>query len=175
MREIAEDLLVRPATPDDVPYIVALSRRTLQLHADALPEVFQAAGGDGITEALVHGWLTRADRVVLAAAMQGAFAGYAHAEVETQPESPIKRARTALHVHEMGVLPAFRGRGVGRALLAAVRTAASARAADEVSLDVYAFNAGAREMYERDGFRTLRMRMVAAVPAADPRADMMNR
>jgi len=64
----------------------------------------------------------------------------------------------------MGVAEQHRGRGVGHALLAAVRAIAASRALDGVSLEVYAFNAAARAFYEREGFVGQRERMVRMAP-----------
>ena len=47
----------------------------------------------------------------------------------------------------------FRGRGVGRALLEYAAALAKARGLRSVELQVNARNDGAREMYERCGFR----------------------
>ncbi len=51
------------------------------------------------------------------------------------------------------VLPAWRGRGIGRDLLDRVIIAAAARGVDRISLSVEADNP-ARRLYERSGFRS---------------------
>lgn len=62
------------------------------------------------------------------------------------------RTRPLINVHDLSVLPEYRGRGIGRALLGAV--AARARALDccAVSLEVQANNQVARRLYEQEGF-----------------------
>lgn len=62
-------------------------------------------------------------------------------------------ARPLLNVHDLAVLPAFRGRGVGRALLAAVDERARARGCAKVTLEVREDNAPARGLYQAHGFR----------------------
>jgi RimJ/RimL family protein N-acetyltransferase len=52
----------------------------------------------------------------------------------------------------MGLLPAVRGRGVGRRLAEAVITAARERGAERIELDVFASNVRAMALYERLGF-----------------------
>jgi hypothetical protein len=89
---------------------------------------------------------------VLVAREAGRVEGYAHAEVQETPETAYKRAGATLYVHAMAVSARSRGRGVGRALLAALRDAAAARGVAELSLDVYAFNAAARAFYLDAGF-----------------------
>lgn len=154
---------VRPATSADAPAIAALSCATHALHATALPHLFQPADAEVVRAADVEALLARPERLVLVATEDAAFAGYAHAEIERVPATALKRADAVLHVHELAVTPALRRRGVARALLRALRAAARARGLATLSLDVYAFNAEARALYEREGFAPLRTRLVAPV------------
>lgn len=62
-------------------------------------------------------------------------------------------ARPLLNVHDLAVLPAFRGRGVGRALLHAAEQRARARGCAKLTLEVREDNAGARALYQAQGFR----------------------
>jgi ribosomal protein S18 acetylase RimI-like enzyme len=62
-------------------------------------------------------------------------------------------ARPLLNVHDLAVLPEFRGRGVGRALLAAAEARARARGCAKLTLEVREDNARARALYEQCGFR----------------------
>jgi GNAT superfamily N-acetyltransferase len=62
-------------------------------------------------------------------------------------------ARPLLNVHDLAVLPEFRGRGVGRALLAAAEERARARGCAKLTLEVREDNARARGLYEQCGFR----------------------
>lgn len=52
----------------------------------------------------------------------------------------------------MGLLPEFRGHGVGERLARAVMDAALARGAERIELEVFASNARAIRLYERLGF-----------------------
>lgn len=52
----------------------------------------------------------------------------------------------------IGLLPALRGRGLGRALMTAALAAARARDFERVELDVFASNARAIALYEAMGF-----------------------
>lgn len=62
-------------------------------------------------------------------------------------------ARPLLNVHDLAVLPEFRGRGVGRALLAAAEERARAKGCAKLTLEVREDNARARQLYEARGFR----------------------
>lgn len=61
-------------------------------------------------------------------------------------------ARPLLNVHDLAVLPAHRGRGVGRALLKAAEERARARGCAKLTLEVREDNLRARRLYEERGF-----------------------
>ena len=61
-------------------------------------------------------------------------------------------ARSLLNVHDLAVLPAHRGKHVGRRILEAVEAAACARGCCKVTLEVQENNTRARRLYERFGF-----------------------
>jgi ribosomal protein S18 acetylase RimI-like enzyme len=61
-------------------------------------------------------------------------------------------ARPLLNVHDLAVLPALQGRGIGRALLASAAEHARARGCVKLTLEVLEDNHGARRLYESLGF-----------------------
>ncbi|HEU4427142.1 MAG TPA: GNAT family N-acetyltransferase [Myxococcota bacterium] len=61
-------------------------------------------------------------------------------------------ARPLLNLHDLAVVEKARGAGVGRALLAAVETAARARGCVKLTLEVREDNARARRLYRHVGF-----------------------
>jgi len=62
------------------------------------------------------------------------------------------RARPLVNIHDLAVLPGYRGRGVGRALLGAVEEHARRRGCCKLTLEVQDDNAPARTLYQRFGF-----------------------
>ena len=62
------------------------------------------------------------------------------------------QAKPLLNVHDLAVLPAFRRRGVGRALLQHVIVHAQLDGCGKVTLEMVAANAKARALYESLGF-----------------------
>jgi ribosomal protein S18 acetylase RimI-like enzyme len=62
------------------------------------------------------------------------------------------QARPLLNVHDLAVLPEWRRRGVGRALLAAAEDRARQRGCCRLTLEVQDSNRRARRLYERFGF-----------------------
>jgi ribosomal protein S18 acetylase RimI-like enzyme len=61
-------------------------------------------------------------------------------------------ARPLINVHDLAVLPAYRGQGIGRALLSSVELHARQRGCVKVTLEVQEYNQRARRVYERAGF-----------------------
>jgi ribosomal protein S18 acetylase RimI-like enzyme len=66
-------------------------------------------------------------------------------------------ARPLLNVHDLAVLPASRGRGIGRALLAAAEERARARGCAKLTLEVREDNTRARGLYQERGFRDFQL------------------
>ena len=62
------------------------------------------------------------------------------------------KARPLLNVHDLGVLPAHRGRGVGAQLLAAAEVKARALGCCKLTLEVFENNFRARHLYGKVGF-----------------------
>ncbi len=60
--------------------------------------------------------------------------------------------RPSLNIHDLAVLPDFRGRGIGHALLAEAERRARERDSAKLTLEVHDSNAGAKRLYERFGF-----------------------
>ena len=61
-------------------------------------------------------------------------------------------ARPVLNIHDLAVLPQFRGRGVGRQLIEAVARKARQLGCFKVTLEVHEENVRAKAMYEAAGF-----------------------
>jgi GNAT superfamily N-acetyltransferase len=61
-------------------------------------------------------------------------------------------ARPLINVHDLAVLPGYRGTGVGRALLDAVQQRARERGCAKLTLEVQEHNLRARRVYEAAGF-----------------------
>ncbi len=62
-------------------------------------------------------------------------------------------AKPLINVHDLAVLPPYRGRGVSRELLAAVERAGRQRGCAKLTLEVNVNNTRAKGIYESCGFR----------------------
>jgi len=89
-----------------------------------------------------------------------------------RPPAELKAvAAGTWYVSVASVLPEFRGRGVGRALLDEAERLAHAAGIDRVTLLVGSFNDGAHRLYERVGFAEWERRTFVPFPGSDPQGD----
>lgn len=126
------------------------------LHAGAHPDVFQAAPPESLPRAEFIALLAEREHRIWVALDDGEVVGFLVAEVQRRPATAIKLAMARLYVHQMGVLPAARGRGIGTTLLAVARGFATDAGLSHVALDVWRFNDAAREFYQANGFTVMR-------------------
>jgi ribosomal protein S18 acetylase RimI-like enzyme len=131
--------VIRPARADDADALRALDAETWSPLASPGPP--PAAGRPFFGAGLEPG-------DVLVAETDGAVAGYAALGTPT----PLESNRHVAYLRGLAVLPAQRGRGVGRALVEAAAAAAAARGARRLTLRVLAPNTAARALYESCGF-----------------------
>ena len=61
-------------------------------------------------------------------------------------------ARPLVNIHDLGVLPEHRGRGVGKALFAAIESEAKRRGACKITLEVLSGNEPAKALYRTLGY-----------------------
>ena len=78
--------------------------------------------------------------------------GYVYAEFAHRPETAFSYADDLVYLHHISVRPSYRKQGLGRALMDAVRSAASERGITVFALDVWMFNEDARSFFRRQGF-----------------------
>jgi ribosomal protein S18 acetylase RimI-like enzyme len=115
------------------------------------PETFPPAAAAGL--------LAPPNHLVFIAEVDSLPLGYAYAEVIHRPENSSHYANDMVYLHHISVRPAHRKRGLGRALMDAVRSAASERGITLVALDVWAFNEEARAFFRRQGFTSYNERL----------------
>ena len=72
--------------------------------------------------------------------------------IRRQPGTAQQHPQEIVFVDAIAVLPAYQRQGIGRAVLDALRSAASELGIDVLSLHVWIFNEGARAFFRRCGF-----------------------
>jgi GNAT superfamily N-acetyltransferase len=102
--------------------------------------------------------LAKPDNFLFIASVGPEPVGYAHAEVLRRAETPFRRAYDEVHLHAISVRPAWHRRGVGHALIEAVRQAGRSRGI-ALTLDMWSFNDAARAFVRRQGYAPYMERM----------------
>lgn len=144
---------IRRARSSDADDIASLSAEVQAHHANALPRLFKPAGQSTFPSAAVRELLDEPDRIVLVACADSVVVGYASAQIQRRAETAFRYSNVSLYVQWMGVRADWRRRGVGRALIKALREVAATHGVSSLALDVWAFNSDARAFYEAVGFR----------------------
>jgi GNAT superfamily N-acetyltransferase len=140
---------VRQATADDVPSLVALFQELDRMQADwrvftPRPGFYDEVG------AKYEEAINNPDAVVLAVEDEdGDVVGMAYGEARTPSRFSDERA---LELSGVVVRAGYRGRGVGRALVAEAARFADARGIDYIELKTFSPNRGAMEFWEELGF-----------------------
>ena len=163
--EAAGTVRVRRATVTDATTVSALNADVQAVHAAALPWLFKTASTDTFPATTAAAVLARDDVLVYLAYVEEEPAGYAYAQVRRHPETSFKYAFDEIYLHHVSVRPSLRRRGIGRALLAAVRQAAIDRNIKQLALDVWSFNADAQAFFRRHGFEAYNAAMWQRVSA----------
>jgi ribosomal protein S18 acetylase RimI-like enzyme len=136
-------------------------------HARGLVDVLDSyarepAGGErplreSVRTRLVPELATQANALILLAISQGRTVGTAVCFFGFSTFA----ARRLLNIHDLAVLPEFRGVGIGRSLLGAAESRARQHGCCKLTLEVREDNERARSLYENVGFGDF-------APGADP-------
>lgn len=172
---------LREATADDLPRIGELGEAVNRLHHESWPGLFVAevaperlralwaaslpAPGTGAASGLATIFVAEAAEGTDGAAGVVGFVSIAIIDERSPFFRPMRYAR----IGTLCVDAAWRGQGIGRALMQAAETWALARGAEELQLNVWAFNQRAREFYDELGYaaraQTLGKRLINFPPS----------
>lgn len=120
----------------------------------AMPPVRTADEGWDIRRETYRKWLAAGDTSIFVASVAGVADPTGYASVRTGDGSPTWRmGERVAELETLAVLPAFRGSGIGGALVAAARAAAAEAGAETLLVSVAHSNDPALGFYERAGFK----------------------
>ena len=128
------------------------------VHADALVMLLNAYAEDPMGGGKSLGKFARENLIAALAARTQAFSVLAFAGdmpaglVNCLEGFSTFACRPLINVHDVAVLPQFRGLGIARKMLALVEVIARERGACKLTLEVLQGNAGAIHLYETLGF-----------------------
>jgi RimJ/RimL family protein N-acetyltransferase len=142
-----EAFIVRPAVPADVPALnAAIATVDEETEFLAVPGEYLRRQAPGFAERLAE-MNAKGTGAYFLAEHGGEIVGFLGAHA-----GALKRARGIVYIAHVGVRKAWRGRGVGSALFAAIEDWARAHGAWRLDLRVDTQNARAIALYEKHGF-----------------------
>ena len=153
------NIVVRRASDADAEVVSLLNADVQSLHASALPERFKPLGPDTFPATTARTLLGNPRNLVFIAEVDSEPAGYVYAEVVHLPESPLRHAWDEVHVHHISVRPAYRRKGLARALLDSVRAAGHEIGINAMTLQVWTFNEDAQAFFRQQGFTPYMLRL----------------
>lgn len=152
------EITVRPAVRDDIPAIGRLLYEVHKVHSDVRPDLFKA-GARKYTDAQLEDILADAATPVFVAERGGEVAGYAFCIFRQFPPESSMTDVKSLYIDDLCVEQAFRGEQIGSRLYAFVLDYAKRCGCYNVTLNVWADNAGALRFYEKIGMRVQKIGM----------------
>ena len=152
MQSRSTPISIRQATPDDAELVSSLNVDVQAIHAAALPERFKRPGPVSFLQLKRSDLLANPDNTVFLAFFDGTPVGYVYAEIIRRPETSLTYAYQMIHLHHVSVKSEHRRRGVGSALVDAVRLSAASLGITLLTVDVWSFNDAAGAFFQRHGF-----------------------
>jgi ribosomal protein S18 acetylase RimI-like enzyme len=157
------DFIIREALAEDLPAASTLAAELIRVHHRFDPDRFAI-----LAENLERGYewyfrrrLEEGGAVILLATVgadaASTVAGYVYGELEGQSWTDLIGPHGK--VHDLFVDPAFRGRGIGEALMREALRRLIDRGAPRVLLDTAWANEHARRLFERVGYRPTMIEM----------------
>ncbi|KJK47951.1 hypothetical protein UK23_18730 [Lentzea aerocolonigenes] len=140
---------IRPATRDDIPALVQLRLTNAERHVELDPSLFRVPSTDAVRE---HFEKTFDSGLFTVAEVDGEVVGMAEVVLlPPPPDHQILVPRRNADIHTV-VLDGFRGRGIGKALVAAAQEVATAHGAWTLFATIFATNQEAVAFYSESGF-----------------------
>ena len=146
--------MVRLATQQDIPRLLALLHQVLERHASIRPDVFVSGTTKYTTQELEELLQDRTRPILVATDETGWVRGYAFCQVEEPVASNNLISERVLYLDDLCVEESLRGSGVGHELVEHVFLLAKERHCQRVTLHVWQGNDQAEEFYRHLGFST---------------------
>jgi GNAT superfamily N-acetyltransferase len=128
-------------------------------HANALPDFFRHLEEPARPLQWLIDTLENPESLLIVAEEGGTIIGYLWAQVRQNPPLPMFVSRRWLMIEAIGVTEAYRGIGIGQALMQYAHDWARARDLAEIELTVWEFNREAIKFYQELGYTTIMRRL----------------
>jgi ribosomal protein S18 acetylase RimI-like enzyme len=143
---------VRLGTVADYARARAVIAETFAFHQQAAPAFFHESDSPPPTLATIEALLQDDGGAWFLAEQEGAVIGFVTVQLRPPAHEPYLVQESRAHVQNLGILPAWRGQGVGRALMEAAEAWARDHGVTRLVLNVWEFNTGALSFYETLGY-----------------------
>lgn len=159
------NLLIREATPVDIPALCCLYFDFHQFHAHHLPERLLSLGEYNDFDATqlavdIQHLLDDEQAAVFVAVESEQCVGLAEIYLRQDDPQPMRVAKRYGYLQSVMVSGDARGQQIGTQLLKAVEMWAKQRGATEMQLETWEFLDGPLPFYEKNGYKTLRRKLV---------------
>ena len=138
--------------------MAALSGILQRLHAGQHPAIFKPFDKTSSVD-FFRDQLLRPGAMTFIGEVASRPVGYLMAELVPHEETGFTRALTALYIQHLAVDEDFRGRGMGRLLLARAGQEATSLGCDVLQLSCWSFNEAAQAFFSANGFAPYQVRM----------------
>lgn len=150
---------IRRATGADYEALCGILAEVDQFHCERLPGIFQAVSGPARSREYLDSLLQNPEALVLLAEAGDQAVGCLLALLRPAPPAPILVPRLIAFIDTLAVLSVWRRQGIGRALMDGAHNWAREHGADDLELNVFAFNEGAVAFYRSLGYEVQAYRM----------------
>ena len=148
-------MIIRPARPGDYVDFSRLYLEVNDLHAAALPDLFQATNVAPFDEGEFCRMLENAGQATFMALVDDLAVGFVNVVLREALPMEILAPRLFAVIDSIGVNARFRMSGIGLALMDRAEQWAAEQGARSVELNVFEFNLGANAFYKRLGYTDL--------------------
>lgn len=161
------NVTIRPAHEDDIPYVLSLLEDICSLHCEGRPDIFKL--GTKYSREELGRIFTDDKTPVFIAEVEGAVMGYVFCMIKQYRGHAVMRDRLTVYIDDLCVDRRMRGQGIGRLLFGAVKAYAAEIGAYNIDLNVWSFNKGALRFYGSLGMKPSRQTMEFIIkPSAKP-------
>jgi ribosomal protein S18 acetylase RimI-like enzyme len=155
------DVVIRRATPRDLPALGKLGASLVRAHYEFDPQRFLPESPETASRygSFLGTQLHDSDVAILVAEQEDVVIGYVYTAIEGYDYMSLRGPAGVLH--DIVVDPEHRGQGVGRMLLDAAMAFLKSHRAPRAVLSTAAHNETAQRLFERAGFRRTMIEMTA--------------
>ncbi|HFU4501337.1 TPA: N-acetyltransferase family protein [Streptococcus suis] len=150
-------MTIRKATQSDIPVLNELLQDILQVHHQARPDIFRSSG-QKFSEDELRELLDNPAKPVFVYEVDGQVVGHLFCELSTAKSDVLEPVKT-LFIDDLCVADSVRGQKIGEQLYDFALSYAKEQGCHNLTLDVWADNAGAVRFYERLGMTPQKFRM----------------